>query len=73
MGQLIYWAATVTACNLDYLEISVSNHRIICYLVVPVAGLVFDYFFTLAFLRARPDAAALFNASLNSTRQFVGF
>lgn len=73
VGQLIYSAATATAFSLDYLEISLTNHRIIYYLVVSVAGLVFSYFLTLAFLWAKPEAAVLPQAHPYSTKQFAGF
>ena len=66
--HLIYSAAVVTVFGLDYLTIFASNHRVIHYLVVSAAGLVFNNFLTLVLLQAKPQAAGLSHAHADSTK-----
>ena len=66
--HLVYSAAIVTVFGLDYLKPFASNHRVIHYLVAYDAGLVFNYFLTLAFLQAKPEAAGLSHAHADSTK-----
>ena len=65
---LIYSTAIVTVFGLDYLKTFASNHRFIHYLVVSAAGLMSNYFLTLAFLQAKPEAAGLSHAHADSTK-----
>ena len=57
VGQLIYSAGTVTAFSLDYLTKTLYQQTS-KYLFVAVAGLVFNYFLTMAFLRAKPASSS---------------
>ncbi len=51
VGQLVYSAATVTAFSLDYLSLTETD-QIYKYILIALAGLVFNFFLTLAFIRA---------------------
>jgi hypothetical protein len=57
LGQLVYSAGTVTAFSLDQLSVTIYDQSW-KYIVVALIGMVFNYFLTLAFLRAKPQAAA---------------
>ena len=54
VGQLVYSAGTVVLFSLDLTKASVAQNKIY-FGIVAVAGLIFNYLLTLAFLRARPD------------------
>lgn len=60
LGQLIYSATTVSVCSID---IVAQDHWPVIHLFSDVflasAGLAFNYFLTLAFLRATPEVPAL--------------
>ncbi|HEX8326777.1 MAG TPA: hypothetical protein VF629_04505 [Hymenobacter sp.] len=51
IGQLLYSAGTVTAFSLEYLTTTIYDQSS-KFIFVSIAGLVFNYFLTLAFLRA---------------------
>lgn len=54
VGQLLYSAGTVTAFSLEYLSVTIYDQTW-KYCFVALSGLAFNYFLTLAFLRAQPD------------------
>lgn len=70
VGQLVYSAGTVTAFSLDYLSMT-KHDQISKYIFIAVAGLVFNIFLTMTFLRSRvaPDTAA--EAATQATRPLV--
>ena len=53
VGQLLYSAGTVTAFSLDYQTVT-RHDQTPKYIIVAFAGLIFNAFLTLAFLRAKP-------------------
>ena len=63
VGQLIYSAGTVTAFSLDYVTTTIANQPS-KYILIAIAGLIFNYFLTLVFLRA-----GLPHPQLKATRQ----
>ncbi|GAB3857034.1 hypothetical protein GCM10028822_30110 [Hymenobacter terrigena] len=72
LGQLIYSATTVSAFSIDivfnfYLPLLNAISSLCC----SVAALVFNYFLTLAFLRAAPDIPAPTAAAIAETRLAV--
>ena len=54
VGQLVYSAGTVVLFSLDFTKASMAQNKIY-FGIVAIAGLIFNYLLTLAFLRARPD------------------
>jgi hypothetical protein len=55
VGQLIYSSVTVTSASLDYwVSLSKYTHSY-RFMFIAIGGLAFNYFLTLAFLRANPD------------------
>ncbi|MBF9222016.1 hypothetical protein [Hymenobacter ruricola] len=57
VGQLVYSAGTVTAFSQDYLSITIYD-KSWKYVMVACAGLAFNWFLTLAFLRAKQQKVA---------------
>ena len=73
VGQLVYSAGTVTAFSLGMMHTSGLISAVI-YVCISVSGLAFNYFLTLAFLRAQTGQPVAANtAHTNSDYQAVGF
>ncbi len=66
VGQLLYSAGTVTAFSTDLMPASEFNFYV-KFSFVSVSGLVFNYFLTLAFLRAKPGNATVLTAANENT------
>lgn len=71
VAQLIYSAGTVTAFSLDYLSVT-RYDQTLKWLVIPLAGLAFNYILTLAFARARRNPAPRPVAEPTSTTRLAG-
>ncbi|MBD2721918.1 hypothetical protein [Hymenobacter armeniacus] len=54
VGQLVYSAGTVTAFSQEYLTVTIYDQTW-KYIIVALAGLAFNWFLTLAFLRAKRE------------------
>lgn len=61
VGQLLYSAGTVTAFSLEFLP-TTNFIYYVKFSFVSVSGLVFNYFLTLAFLRAKPENSTVWEA-----------
>jgi hypothetical protein len=70
IGQLIYSAGTATAFSLDLVPMSTFEHYV-QFSFISVAGLIFNYFLTLAFLRAQPAEQATSETTGSSIGQFA--
>ncbi|UOQ96951.1 hypothetical protein MUN81_17110 [Hymenobacter sp. 5317J-9] len=57
VGQLVYSAGTVTAFSQDYLTVTIYDQTW-KYVMVALSGLAFNWFLTLAFLRAKRELLA---------------
>ncbi|MBJ6108164.1 hypothetical protein JAO73_04015 [Hymenobacter sp. BT523] len=58
VGQLVYSAGTVTAFSQEYLSVTIYDQNW-KFIIVALVGMVFNWFLTLAFLRAKREEAAV--------------
>ena len=71
VGQLLYSAGTVTAFSFDILTVGYTNQVVVQYLFIVGAGVLFNAFLTLAFLRARRVAPSGVAPLTQSTNPFA--
>lgn len=70
VGQLLYSAGTVTAFSLDYQTVTRFDQTP-KYIIIAFAGLVFNTFLTLAFLRAKPVSKPAATVNDEATNQLA--